>query len=44
MEISKEFKDTLMKQFSDWIDENLKKGDVLQTSQSQKVIVFTKTK
>lgn len=40
MKISKEFKKTMVKQFEEWLDKNVKKGDALRTESTDIVIVF----
>ena len=35
-------KQELMKKFEDWLDINLKKGDVIRTSEGEDVIAFQK--
>lgn len=40
MKISKDFKKNLVEQFTEWIDENVEKGNVIKTMKSGSVIVF----
>jgi len=40
MKISKEFKEKMVEQFEEWLDENVKKGDILRNESTDIVIVF----